>query len=70
MWQDDAACAGMDTEIFYAQEGPSQAIAFETCSRCPVYDHCFQYAVDNKEEFGVWGGLAFDARDRRGRRWR
>jgi WhiB family transcriptional regulator, redox-sensing transcriptional regulator len=26
------------------------------CATCPVLWECFQWAMDNDEEYGVWGG--------------
>jgi WhiB family redox-sensing transcriptional regulator len=44
--------------------------AKELCSVCPVRLECLQYAIDNKEEYGIWGGLDEKERGwtRRGRR--
>lgn len=38
-------------------------IARELCGACPIQNVCLSYALDNGEEFGVWGGLS--ARERR-----
>jgi hypothetical protein len=27
------------------------------CATCPVRQDCLDYAMDNVEEFGIWGGL-------------
>lgn len=27
------------------------------CRMCPVQAGCLKFAQDNKEEFGIWGGL-------------
>lgn len=32
------------------------------CNMCPVMIECLEYAIVNREEFGVWGGST--ARDR------
>ena len=32
--------------------------AKEVCQRCPVMDLCREFALQTREPFGVWGGLA------------
>lgn len=41
--------------------------AKEICFRCPVLEDCYEFAMDNREEFGIWGGTT--GRERR-RIWR
>ncbi len=28
------------------------------CGMCPIRTACLEYALDNDERFGVWGGLS------------
>ena len=28
------------------------------CRACTVQDQCLEYAVENSEKFGIWGGLS------------
>lgn len=58
---DDAACRGMDPELFYAEGGAAIAKMKEVCAVCPVRQKCLEWAV-TREEFGVWGGTT--ARER------
>jgi WhiB family redox-sensing transcriptional regulator len=58
---DEAACRGMDPELFYAEGGATIAKMKETCAVCPVRQKCLEWAV-TREEFGVWGGTT--ARER------
>lgn len=62
-WQRDAACLGVDPDLFYPARGESTAEARAVCGECPVRDECLEYALANCETFGVWGGLG--ERDRR-----
>jgi WhiB family transcriptional regulator, redox-sensing transcriptional regulator len=61
-WSDQAACLGMDTNLFF--EGVEKngvthfpKIVRETCYRCPVQLDCLNWAFEN-EEFGFWGGMS------------
>ena len=58
---DDAACTGLDPEIFYAESGSAIVRAKAFCQQCDVRDRCLQWAL-KREEFGVWGGTT--ARER------
>ena len=33
-------------------------LAKKACQRCPLIKPCGEYAVEFKEEYGVWGGLS------------
>ena len=57
-WQDDGLCAQADPEAFFPEKGGSTKQAKSICNRCPVTDKCLQYALDNDERFGIWGGLS------------
>jgi WhiB family redox-sensing transcriptional regulator len=60
-WYSDAACVGMDPGIFFPEwTGPEAAR--RTCSGCPVRSKCLDYAVANRIEHGIWGGLTEDER--------
>ncbi|RCV51196.1 WhiB family transcriptional regulator [Marinitenerispora sediminis] len=54
-WQDDAACRGADTELFFTPGYESVAKAI--CAQCPVRAECLDYAVSRPEKYGMWGGL-------------
>jgi WhiB family redox-sensing transcriptional regulator len=58
-WRDQAACAGYDTKLFYAESGSrdERAIALSVCQRCPVRNECLEEALTVPERFGIWGGL-------------
>ena len=55
-WVTRRACAGMPTRIFYPEDSGGTAYAKSICALCPVSPECLQYALDNDEHFGVWGG--------------
>lgn len=55
-WMNDGACIGADPEVFFIERGASAAPAKAVCAGCPVREQCLDYALDNCEKFGVWGG--------------
>lgn len=57
-WQDLALCAQTDPEEFYPEKGGSTRAAKQVCLKCPVRQECLDYALDNDERFGIWGGLS------------
>jgi WhiB family redox-sensing transcriptional regulator len=64
-WQLDAACYGMDSELFFGQDQPVQMLR-RICADCPVITQCRDYA-DEHELAGFWGGATENERrlDRR-----
>jgi WhiB family redox-sensing transcriptional regulator len=60
-WRVNAACQGMDTDLFYP-EGRGRAlrlreqIAKQVCADCPVTRECRQFAATYPERYGIWGG--------------
>ncbi len=68
-WMADAACRGMDPELFFPARGYTGHPAKAVCSTCPVIRDCLAYALRNGEKFGVWAGLSEqERRDLRRRR--
>jgi WhiB family redox-sensing transcriptional regulator len=57
-WQSDAACSDVDPEIFFPERGGSSKAARAVCSQCQVRGQCLEYALNNKEQFGIWGGTS------------
>jgi WhiB family redox-sensing transcriptional regulator len=57
-WMAEALCAQVDTDIFYPEKGGSTKEAKRVCRSCPVLSDCLNYALDNTERFGVWGGMS------------
>lgn len=64
-WASDAACLNQDTEKFYALGGvtgwhesnPQKMEALAVCARCPVREDCLEWAIEQREDYGIWGGL-------------
>lgn len=59
-WQADAACQGLDTELFFPGRGESDTVtaAKEICSSCGVREECLESALATGEKFGIWGGTS------------
>lgn len=64
-WQQHAACAGKDPELWYASapkagaltpaQREAKRLALDTCAACPVRAECADAGRD--EDYGIWGGL-------------
>jgi WhiB family redox-sensing transcriptional regulator len=60
-----AKCKTMkDTNFFFADDVRGTNRAIQYCQDCVVKTQCAQYAIDNKINHGVWGGLSMRARSR------
>lgn len=57
-WRDDALCAQTDPEIFFPEQGGTNAEAKRVCVVCDVRSECLEYALEHHERFGIWGGLS------------
>lgn len=68
MWQEQALCAQTDPEAFFPEKGGSTREAKKVCLSCPVRVECLEYALQNDERFGIWGGLSERERRRLKRR--
>ncbi len=64
-WQQQGACRGHDTELFFHPEGERgprranrEAAAKAVCATCPVLAACREHALSVREPYGIWGGLS------------
>lgn len=57
-WQDRANCLGVDPDLFFPERGASTREAKEVCRGCVVQSDCLEFALQNGEKFGIWGGLS------------
>ncbi|MEX3504064.1 WhiB family transcriptional regulator [Corynebacterium sp. LK2510] len=55
-WVTSAQCRNGDPDALFVR-GAEQRKAAAICRRCPVQMECRADALDNRVEFGVWGGL-------------
>lgn len=64
-WQQFGTCRTVGEGLFFSSEAENATArrsrvraAKQICAGCPVLARCRAYALGNKEEFGVWGGLS------------
>jgi WhiB family transcriptional regulator, redox-sensing transcriptional regulator len=59
-WMAQALCRGMDPELWFPERGSiaDDLQAKKVCSGCPARSKCLDYALDNGERHGIWGGLS------------
>lgn len=57
-WQARALCAQTDPEAFFPEKGGSTREAKRVCLSCEVRVECLEYALEQDERFGIWGGLS------------
>lgn len=60
-WFALAACLGEDTDKFFPQthdKAQYRPMITQYCARCPVRTDCLHYALEEKIEDGLWGGLS------------
>lgn len=55
-WVSKALCRTTDPDELFVR-GAAQRKAAVICRHCPVMQECAADALDNKVEFGVWGGM-------------
>ncbi|MGW3820436.1 WhiB family transcriptional regulator [Streptomyces sp. NPDC005046] len=55
-WARLTACRTTDPDELFLQ-GAAQNRAKAICTGCPVRTECLADALDNRVEFGVWGGM-------------
>jgi WhiB family redox-sensing transcriptional regulator len=65
-------CQEIDGELWFPESGgESHALrqAKQYCEECPVKVQCLNFALANREEYGIWGGLTVRERQKlRGQR--
>lgn len=61
---DEALCSQTDPEAFFPEKGGTSRIAKAVCAKCSLTLQCLLTALENKEEFGVWGGAGVRERER------
>ena len=63
-WETQAACRGLDPEIFYPASDEEADAAKAVCGECLVRHACLEHALGDRERDGVWGGATEHERRR------
>ena len=63
-WTADAACRGLDPDLFHPARGDRRAVirALAVCAGCPVAAECLDYALRNGITVGIYGGTSGNTR--------
>ena len=66
-WRTDAACRYCSPDLFFpaGTTGPAEhevTAAKAVCAACPVQSACLLYALDTRQDFGIWGGTTQEER--------
>lgn len=58
-WRFLGACLGRDDVEWFPDldVGESPEVALSLCRSCVVRAECASYAVNTRQEFGIWGGM-------------
>jgi WhiB family redox-sensing transcriptional regulator len=64
VWQETAACHGIDPDVFFPTSEEEAGPALAYCGVCAIRETCLAWALKNGERYGVWGGLTEQQRRR------
>jgi WhiB family redox-sensing transcriptional regulator len=66
-WLEWGACRDEDPDLFFpiTSAGPGRAqvaAAKAVCARCAVRQACLRFALEARQDHGVWGGMSEEER--------
>lgn len=66
-WRARSACLQVNPELFFPVGSTGPAVsqvdqAKLVCQRCEVQRVCLEWALEEKQDHGVWGGMTEDER--------
>jgi WhiB family redox-sensing transcriptional regulator len=66
VWREEAACRNHPfPDVFFSDaHDVRRYIIREWCSECPVRNECLREALDNDQQWGIWGGLSVRERNK------
>lgn len=56
-WPEEGSCRGVDPEVFFPISDDEAWRAKEICNVCTVKTDCLAFSLQNRERYGVWGGV-------------
>jgi WhiB family transcriptional regulator, redox-sensing transcriptional regulator len=58
-WKEEANCLGANPTLFFPDNNDTSTAAEAklVCAGCVVRLQCAEYAVDNRINHGIWGGM-------------
>lgn len=75
-WADQGMCRDVPDLFYNSEDEPKslrrrkEAAAKKLCGQCPVLAECAAHAEENRELYGVWGGMTEAERHRQAGRVR
>jgi WhiB family transcriptional regulator, redox-sensing transcriptional regulator len=57
-WMSKAECRNYPPAVFFPSDGAGVDRAKKICGACNVSGFCLEYAIQMREENGVWGGTS------------
>lgn len=60
----EGLCGQTDPELFFPEKGSSHNLAIKICEACSVKIECRDWAIENEEKYGIWGGMTANERKR------
>jgi WhiB family transcriptional regulator, redox-sensing transcriptional regulator len=57
-WMDRGRCTETGDDLHFPEKGHPTKGAKMVCHGCEVRQECLEYALENQEKFGIWGGLS------------
>ena len=67
-WQHQGACRNCAPELFFPIGTTATSVVADIeaakaiCATCPVRPECLRYALQTRQEYGIWGGTTEDER--------
>jgi WhiB family redox-sensing transcriptional regulator len=59
-FEPDIACSGVDPEVFFPPSGfgsgKKTRKAKRICGKCPHIAPCLAWAIDTRQDYGIWAG--------------
>jgi WhiB family redox-sensing transcriptional regulator len=56
-WATYGACNYQPRNLMYTKGAKRVQKAKKVCATCPVAAECLEWAIENDEIFGIWGGM-------------